>query len=169
VWQQREREDREGLPRKEGRALIEEGDLAPDEIVTTPDGESVDLRGPALPLVIFFCRDVDSLASGQLVDDFQEHHAQFDDVGVRLMGVGVDGPELTAAFAAAHGLQYTLIDDVGRTLCRAFGVMEHTGHHRPHPSTFLIDTMGVVRQVFPAIPPYGHASDVLEEARALWG
>ena len=149
--------------------MIEEGDLAPDELVTTPDGETVDLRGPALPLVVFFVHDVESPASANLVDDFQEYHSRFDDVGVRIVGVGVDGPERTAAFAAGHGLQYTLVDDAGRTLCRAFGVMEHAGHHRPHPSTFLIDTMGVVRRVFPGIPPYGHARDVLEEARELWG
>ena len=149
--------------------MIEEGDLAPDELVTTPDGETVDLRGPTLPLALFFVRDVESLTSASLVDDFQEHHSRFDEVGVRVLGVGVDGPERTAAFAAGHGLQYTLVDDAARTLCRAFGVMEHTGHHRPHPSTFLIDTMGVVRRVFAAIPPYGHARDVLEEARELWG
>jgi len=154
---------------KEGRKMIEEGDLAPDELVTTPDGETVDLRAPALPMVLFFYRDLESLASANLVDDFQEHKLQFDEVGVRVVGVGVDGPERTEAFSAMHGLRYTLVDDRSRTLCRAFEVMERTGHHRPRPSTFLIDTMGVVRRVFPGIPPYGHARDVLEEAKALWG
>jgi thioredoxin-dependent peroxiredoxin len=89
-------------------------------------------------------------------------------VGVRILGVGVDGAERTEAFAAAEGLSYALADDTHRTLCRAFGVLDHaTG--RPHPATFLIDTDGVVRRVFDSIPPYGHAHDVLEEAREVWG
>jgi thioredoxin-dependent peroxiredoxin len=148
--------------------MIVDGDLAPDELVTTLTAEAVDLRAPGAPLVLFFYHGAETPASATLVDDFEEYHPEFDELGVRLMGVSVDGLELTAEFAAGHGLHFSLADDTHRTLCRGFGVLEHSGHHRPHPATFLIDIAGVVRRVFPSIPPYGHARDVLEAARELW-
>lgn len=46
--------------------------------------------------------------------------------------------------------------------------MELTGRHRTRPVTFRTDTAGVVRRVFPAIPPCGRARDVLEAARESW-
>lgn len=149
--------------------MIVDGDMAPDELVTTPTAETVDLRAPGVPLALFFYHGAESTASANLVDDFEEHHRRFDELGVRIIGVSVDGWEITEAFAATHGLHFTLVDDDHHTLCRAFGVMELTGHHRPRPATFLIDVAGVVRRVFPAIPPYGHVHDVLEAARELWG
>ncbi len=89
-------------------------------------------------------------------------------MGVRVVGVGVDGPERTGAFAASCGVRYQLADDASRELCRAFGVLD-IADNRPHPTTFMIDVDGVVRRVFAGIPPFGHALDVVDDAREFWG
>lgn len=148
--------------------MIVEGETAPDLVVTTIAADRVDLRAPALPLVLFFFHEAGSHQSAATVDDFEASHYEFERLGVQIVGVGVDGVAPVEAFSGACGLHYALADDHTRTLCRAFGVLDRASN-RPLPSTFVIDTDGVVRRVFPAIPPYGHARDVLDAARELWG
>ena len=148
--------------------MITEGELAPDDVVTTIEAERIDLRAPGSPLVLFFYREAGSPASADLVRDFDEQHYEFDAVGVRVVGVGVDGPERTAAFAASCGLRYQLVDDTAREVCRAFGVLD-AADNRPHPTTFMIDVDGVVRRVFSGIPAFGHALDVVDDAHEFWG
>jgi len=148
--------------------MIIEGELAPDGVVTTIEAGRIDLRAPGMPLVLFFYREAGSPASTDLVRDFDDQRYEFDAVGVRVVGVGVDGPERTRSFAASCGLRYPLADDGERELCRAFGVLE-TADNRPRSATFLIDVDGVVRRVFTGIPPFGHALDVVDDARDFWG
>ena len=148
--------------------MIIEGELAPDAVVTTVGADRIDLRAPGTPLVVFFYREAGSPASTDLVHDFGDHHYEFDAVGVRVVGVGVDGPERTGMFAASCGLRYQLVDDTAREVCRAFGVLD-AADNRPHPTTFMIDVDGVVRRVFTGIPPFGHALDVVDDAREFWG
>ncbi|HZL63437.1 MAG TPA: redoxin domain-containing protein [Thermoleophilia bacterium] len=148
--------------------MIIEGELAPDDVVTTIEADRIDLRPPGMPLVLFFYREAWSPASTDLARDFDDQHYEFDALGVRIVGVGVDGPERTATFAASCGLRYQLADDTSRELCRAFGVLD-AADNRPHPTTFMIDVDGVVRRVFAGIPPFGHALDVVDDAREFWG
>ena len=136
--------------------------------MTTAGADRTDLRAPGTPLVVFFYREAGSPASTDLVQDFGDHHYEFDAVGVRVVGVGVDGPERTGMFAASCGLRYQLADDASRELCRAFGVLD-AADNRPHPTTFMIDVDGVVRRVFTGIPPFGQALDVVDDAREFWG
>ena len=121
-----------------------------------------------MPLVLFFYREAGSPVSTDLVRDFDDQHYEFDAVGVRVLGVGVDGSERTEMFAASCGLRYQLVDDASRELCRAFGVLDGSDN-RPYPTTFMIDVNGVVRRVFSGIPPFGHALDVVDDAREFWG
>jgi peroxiredoxin Q/BCP len=148
--------------------MIIEGELAPDDVVTNVEADRIDLRAPRMPLVVFFYREAGSPASTDLVRDFDDQHYEFEAVGVRVVGVGVDGPERTGMFAASCGLRYQLADDASREVCRAFGVLD-AADNRPHPTTFMIDVDGVVRRVFAGIPPFGHALDVVGEAREFWG
>jgi thioredoxin-dependent peroxiredoxin len=148
--------------------MIIEGELAPDEVVTTTEADRIDLRAPGAPLVLFFYREAGSPESTDLAHDFDDQHYEFESVGVRVVGVGVDGPERTSAFAASCGVRYQLADDASRELSRAFGVLD-IADNRPHPTTFMIDVDGVVRRVFAGIPPFGHALDVVDEAREFWG
>ena len=148
--------------------MLVEGESAPDYVVTTVDAERIDLRAPGMPLVLFFYREAGSASSADLVREFDDQQYEFDALGVHLLGVGVDGPERTQSFAASSGLRFPLADDDQRELCRAFGILD-TVDQRPRPTTFMIDVDGVVRRVFSGIPPFGHALDVVGEAREFWG
>ena len=58
--------------------------------------------------------------------------------------------------------------DADRRVCLSFGLVG-TKRGRPRATTVMVDTTGLVKRVFPDVPPYGHARDVLDEARQLWG
>lgn len=141
---------------------------APPVVLTTHDGTSIDVGAPGQRLVLFFFDEIAGARGSGLAGDFNDQLYEFRQLGVQLVGVSVDPPAATASFAAAYDLRFPLVSDPDRRVCLAFGVVG-TKRGRPRPCTFIIDTTGVVRRVFSEIPPYGHAQDVLVEARALWG
>ena len=88
---------------------------------------------------------------------------------MQVIGASVDKPQANAKWAKKHGLRMPLISNVGEpTVAASFGVA------RPlvgiaKRSTFLIDPDGTLRMMFLRVTPKGHAADVLEAARELWG
>jgi peroxiredoxin Q/BCP len=141
---------------------------APSVILVSHDGQVFDLGAPGQHLVVFFFEDSSSLRSANTAGDFNDWLSGFRQLGVQVIGVGIDREAMIATFASAYDLRYALVSDSDRSACLAFGVVG-TRRGRPRPATFLIDRGGLVKHVFTDVPPYGHAKDVLTEAEALWG
>jgi peroxiredoxin Q/BCP len=141
---------------------------APAAVLLTNDGQVFDVGAPGQHLVIFFFEDAMSARSVNMAGDFNDWLSGFSQLGVQVIGVGIDRPAAIASFASGYGLRYPLVSDADRTVCLAFGVIG-TKRGRPRASTFMIDRSGLVKRVFLDVPPYGHAKDVLAEAESLWG
>jgi thioredoxin-dependent peroxiredoxin len=88
---------------------------------------------------------------------------------VDVVGASIDTPEANAKWAAKYDLKMPLIGKTSEeTAAAAFGVA------RPmvgvaKRTTFLIDPDGTLRKVYPKVTPKGHAAEVLEAAREIWG
>jgi thioredoxin-dependent peroxiredoxin len=141
---------------------------APAVVIVTNDGQIYDLGAPSHRLVIFFYEEAMSARSVGMVGDFNDQLFGFSQLGVQIIGVGIDRPTQTEGFATSYDVRFPLVSDPDRRVCLAFGVVG-TKSGRPRATTFMIDTSGLVKRVFTEVPPYGHAKDVLAEAEAMWG
>jgi peroxiredoxin Q/BCP len=141
---------------------------APSVVLVTSDGQLFDLGAPGQHLVIFFFEEAMSARSVSMAGDFNDWLSGFSQLGVQVIGVGIDRAATIASFAAGYGLRYPLVSDVERKACLAFGLVG-TKRGRPRAATFMIDRSGLVKRIFTQVPPYGHAKDVLAEAEILWG
>lgn len=121
-----------------------------------------DFRGRWLVLY-FYPRD---FTSGCTLEarGFQRALADFTSAEASLVGISADGPEDHAAFCTSEGLAYPLLSDPGGVVSRRYGSWLAPFSQR---HTFLIDPQGMVRHIWTAVRPAGHAEEVLAELRAL--
>ncbi len=87
---------------------------------------------------------------------------------MQVIGASVDGVKANAKFAQRYDLAFPLLCDTDYVVAQAFGVA------RPmvgvaKRTTFLIDTDGKLRKVYPKVQARGHAAEVLAAAREIWG
>lgn len=150
------------------------GDTIPDIAMQTPDGGQVkpsDFAGRKL--VIFFYPKDDTPGCTAENIDFSSLKAEFDAAGTALLGVSKDPPDKHAKFAAKHALAVLLASDPPEGgLSDALGVWtEKSMYGRTYMgmerSTFLIDASGRIARVWRKVKVKGHATEVLEAARAL--
>ena len=98
--------------------------------------------------------------------------AEFDAAGAKVLGVSKDTVADHERFAAKHDLGVTLLSDAQGQVSEAYGVwVEKSMYGRKsmgiERATFLVDGLGVVREVWRRVKVPGHAQAVLEAARAL--
>ena len=87
---------------------------------------------------------------------------------MQVIGASVDPVKVNAKFALRYDLAFPLLCDTDYTVAAAFGVA------RPmvgvaKRTTFLIDTDGTLRKVYPKVQARGHAAEVLAAVREIWG
>ena len=121
-----------------------------------------DFRGQWLALY-FYPRD---FTSGCTLEarGFQRTLADFQAAGAAVVGISADGPEDHAAFCSSEGLAYPLLSDPGGDVSRRYGSWLAPFSQR---HTFLINPDGVLRAVWTAVRPAGHATEVFNELQRL--
>ena len=152
--------------RREERDVIEAGDRIPALRAATCDGAVLDLASFAGRGVVFFCPEVATAGSTKEAVEFDGLLDQYEALDVLVVGVSVNAPESTRAFARQHGLRLALVCDSEGRLSEAFGVLEESGG-KALRTTFLLGE-GVVQYVWTDVDPGGHASAVLEKVREIW-
>lgn len=85
--------------------------------------------------------------------------------GAQVVGVSTDSVESHREFADAHRIQFPLLADTDGRVCSRYGVGSRLG--MAERVTYLIDTQGVVRRVFPSVDPAVHVTEVLAAIEAL--
>ncbi|NLL95234.1 MAG: peroxiredoxin [Thermoplasmatales archaeon] len=152
---------------------MEVGDEFPGFRLTDQNGAEVDsaeLAGVA-HVVYFYPRDNTPGCTAEALD-FNASLAEFEAVGVRVLGVSADSVKSHANFADRHGLGFTLLSDPDKVLLNAVGAWgtkrmygrEYEGVFR---TTFLIGRDGRVARAWRKVRVKGHVAEVLEAARAL--
>ncbi|WP_370034370.1 peroxiredoxin [Qipengyuania mesophila] len=150
-----------------------EGDAFPDFSMETPDGGTVtkaDLAGRKA--VIYFYPKDNTPGCTTEAKDFSALKADFEQAGVRLLGVSKDSAKKHQNFIAKHDLTVDLATDAQEGgLSDALGVWgEKQNYGRTYMgmirSTYLLDGDGRILRVWPKVRVKGHAEDVLEAARS---
>jgi thioredoxin-dependent peroxiredoxin len=104
--------------------------------------------------------------------DFRDHHADFDKLKVRILGVSRDTLASHAKFRGKYALPFELVSDPDEQLCRQFDVIKEKNLYGKkvlgiERSTFLIDGSGVLRKEWRKVKVDGHVAEVLAAAAEL--
>jgi peroxiredoxin Q/BCP len=153
--------------------MLTTGESMPDMALTDAGGAPLSLADyHGKPFVLYFYPKADTPGCTNEALDFSALKAEFDAIGVPVIGVSKDAPAKLAKFAQKHGLAITLASDGDGSACEAFGTwIEKKLYGRAYMgiarATFLFDAAGKAARVWPAVKVKGHAAEVLEAARAL--
>lgn len=153
--------------------MLTTGSHLPDVTLTDVDGATLSLAGfRGKPVVVYFYPKADTPGCTSEALDFSALKADYDALGVAIIGVSKDTPAKLVKFAAKYDLRLFLASDGDGSVCEAFGTWilkklygrEYMGIAR---ATFLFDASGKLVQVWPAVKVKGHAAEVLEAAKAI--
>jgi thioredoxin-dependent peroxiredoxin len=148
--------------------VIEEGKPAPNFELTSDSGETVslaELRGK--PVVLYFYPKDDTPGCTTQACGIRDVYGEFERAGAVVLGVSPDDERSHQKFKEKYELPFTLLADTGHEVAEQYGVWgekkymgrTYLGVTR---STFVIDTDGNVKKIFPNVKPATHADDVLE-------
>ena len=150
--------------------MINEGDKAPDLVVTASDGSSFDLSAPGLPLVLYFYPKDDTSGCTREAQDFTELAGDFAGAGARVVGVSRDPMKKHERFIGKYDLKVPLASDEDGRISDAFGTwVEKSMYGRKYMgmerSTFLVGKDGRVVKAWRKVKVPGHAADVLKAVK----
>ena len=149
------------------------GKPAPAFTLPTASGEKVTLtklKGKGVVLY-FYPRD-DTPGCTTEAKEFSALAKEFDKIGFVVVGVSKDSPEKHQKFSDKYDLAVTLgSDEDGKTIERYGVCVEKNMYGKKmmgiERATFLIDSKGVVQQIWRKVKAPGHAATVLTAAKAL--
>ncbi|MEE9224015.1 MAG: peroxiredoxin, partial [Thermoplasmata archaeon] len=98
--------------------------------------------------------------------DFRDYQEEFKKANTEIVGISTDSTKSHEKFADKYDLDFTLLSDKSKTICRSCGVMGLTGIMAKR-TTFLLDKGGVIRNIWKSVSVKGHAEDVLSKIREL--
>ncbi|MFC7235162.1 peroxiredoxin [Halosegnis marinus] len=143
--------------------MLEAGDAAPEVSAQNQDGETVTPDFGRTTVVYFYPKDFTGGCTIE-ANEFQDALPEYEDAGVTVYGVSMDGVESHADFADEHGLEFDLLADPDGEVAAAFGIDTDEGY--TDRLTFLLADGEVVATYDPELAePKGHAREVLDDAR----
>ena len=154
---------------------LEVGDVAPAFTLRDQDGVErtlAELNDRPL-LLAFYPADGTPGCTTQACD-IRDRWAEFEELGVRVVGVSPDDVATHAGFVREHGLPQTLLADPDHTVLEAYGAWgEKVLYGRTSigviRSSVLIGTDGLVLKVWKRAQARSHAERALAACRELLG
>lgn len=124
------------------------------------------------PYVLYFYPRDNTPGCTTQAQNFRDVIAEFETLGVRIIGVSRDTMSSHERFTEKQALPFALISDPDESLCELFGVMKLKNMYGKQVrgierSSFLVNADGVLVQEWRGLRVPGHVDQVLEAARAL--
>jgi peroxiredoxin Q/BCP len=150
-------------------ALLPEGSPAPDFTAKDQAGHTVHLaalRGK--PVVLYFYPKDETHGCTIEARGFRDTQGDFAKAGAVVLGVSSQDVKSHEEFARLEKLGFSLLDDHDRKIAKEYDV----GQVVPLSGldsrvTFLIDSAGMVRKVWPSVDPSKHPQEVLAALAAI--
>lgn len=124
---------------------------------------SEDLAG--MPYVIYFYPKDDTPGCTTEACEFAENLEVIEEQGITVVGVSPDDVKSHQSFADRHGLDFTLLSDESKSLCRTFDVLNDDDS--VERSTFIVDSTGTVQWIEKPVKVKGHVKRVLKAIKGL--
>ena len=141
--------------------LLAVGDTAPDFTASTHDGSSLtlsSLRGRKV--LLWFYPKADTPGCTIEGRGFRDQKADFDALGVTVIGASLDSVEENAAFAQKYDFPFPLLCDTDRAVAVKYGACE-AGATNANRISYLIDAQGKIARVYEHVVPRDHPAKVL--------
>jgi peroxiredoxin Q/BCP len=146
---------------------LKEGDPAPEISLATDEGHPFhlsDLRGKNV--VLYFYPKADTPGCTKEACEFRDTSKRFTKGNTVIVGVSPDTDAAQAKFKTKFDLPFTLLADVDHQAAEDYGVWkEKSMYGRKYMgverTTFVIDTSGKIKKIFPKVKVDGHAEEVL--------
>lgn len=147
--------------------------LVPDfsALVTGPQPFQLSNHAGKIVVLYFYPKDNTPGCTAQSIE-FRELHAQFQQLGVEIIGISRDTMRSHDTFKAKLGLPFELISDPEETLCLMFNVMKQKNMYGKtvrgvERSTFVIDGAGRLVKEWRGVKVADHAVEVLQFIKTL--
>lgn len=153
--------------------MLEVGDKAPS--FTLPSNGSGELSLPdGKHLVLYFYPKDDTPGCTTEAIEFSARKADFEKLGVKIIGMSPDPVKKHDKFVAKHDLSITLAADEEKTALEAYGVwVEKSMYGKTYMgverSTFLISSDGTIVEMWRKVRVKGHVDAVYEAAQKHFG
>jgi peroxiredoxin Q/BCP len=142
--------------------MLNVGDTAPDFTAPIHDGTSLTLSAlRGRKVLLWFYPKADTPGCTIEGRGFRDQKADFDALGVVVLGASLDSVAENAAFAAKFDFPFALLCDTERRVATAYGACEDPRATHANRISYLIDEQGVVAKVYEHVDPKIHPSKVL--------
>lgn len=152
---------------------LEVGAQAPDVDLAGDGGQNISLAAlRGAPAVVYFYPKDDTPGCTKEAIAFTGLAAEFDALGIKVIGVSPDTAAKHDKFIAKHELTIRLAADTETEVSQAYGVwVEKSMYGKKYMgverATFLVDADGKIAQIWRKVKVPGHAEAVLDAARTL--
>ena len=123
-------------------------------------------------IVLYFYPKDDTPGCTIEAQDFTKKIKDFENLDTVILGVSRDSVKKHCNFIAKYNLAFNLLSDDSEEVCNLYGVMKqksmfgkkYMGIER---STFLIDKLGKISQIFRSVKVNGHVEEVLASVKKI--
>lgn len=144
------------------------GDKAPAFEVFTQNGDIITLDSLQGRRTILYFYPKDNTSGCTLeAKSMRDGKAALAEAGYDIYGVSPDSQRSHQNFCAKHELNFTLLSDTEKRMAEAFGVwVEKKMYGRAYMgiqrTTFIIDELGVIEQIFDKVDTKNHYQQILD-------
>ncbi len=146
---------------------MEIGELAPLFSLKSDEGTKIDLADlKGKNVVLYFYPKDDTPGCTIEAQDFTKKIAEFEKLNCVVLGVSKDGVTSHCRFVEKYNLAFNLLADESGEACKAYDVLKqksmfgkkYLGIDR---TTFLIDRLGKIANIWGSVSINGHVEEVL--------
>jgi thioredoxin-dependent peroxiredoxin len=147
---------------------LEEGQSAPDFMLTADDGSKVKLSAlRGRPVVLYFYPRDDTPGCTKQACAFRDQQSALAGHGAKVLGVSADDVASHVKFRDKFKLNFPLLADTDHRVAEKYGAWREKNMYGKKSmgiqrSTFLIDADGKVRKVWKRVQVDGHDAEVLK-------
>ncbi|MDO5099542.1 MAG: thioredoxin-dependent thiol peroxidase [Corynebacterium sp.] len=151
---------------------LEIGTQAPDFTLTNDSGGTTSLKDyRGSQVLVYFYPRANTPGCTKEACDFRDSLAQFNDLGIAVVGISPDSPEKLSQFRADHELNFPLLSDPDKEVMKAYGAFGEKKNYGKIVegvirSTFLIDADGTIANAMYNVRATGHVARVIKELSA---
>lgn len=147
---------------------MEVNDKAPEFSLANEEGKTIalkDYRGKNV--VLFFYPKADTPGCTIEACGFRDSFKKIQKAGAVVFGISADKPSAQKKFKEKFDLPYSLLADVDKAMCNAYGVMKEKSMYGKkymgiERTTFVIGPTGKISAILKDIKPVEHPDAVIE-------
>ena len=146
---------------------LTEGDEAPNISAETDDGSHFDLSSlKGKNVVLYFYPKADTPGCTKESCEFRDTSKKLTKANTVIVGVSPDSTKAQSKFKEKFDLPFTLLADVEHKVAEDYGVWKEKSMYGKkymgiERTTFVIDSTGKIKKIFPKVKVEGHAEEVL--------